>query len=50
MIKKIVAFIVLFVLIISISQTIGLGSYLLGKKEDGANIAKDIIISFIRLI
>ncbi len=47
MIKKIVAFIVLFVLIISISQTIGLGSYLFGKKEEGSNIAKDIIISFL---
>ena len=47
MIKKIVAFIVLFTLIISISQTICLGSYLFGKKEDGANIAKDIIISFL---
>lgn len=47
MIKKIVAFIVLFILIVSISQTIGLGSYLFGKKEDGANIAKDIIISFL---
>ena len=47
MIKKIVAFIVLFVFIISISQTICLGSYLFGKKEDGANIAKDIIISFL---
>jgi 1-acyl-sn-glycerol-3-phosphate acyltransferase len=47
MIKKIVAFIVLFVLIISISQTICLGSYLFGKKEEGANIAKDIVISFL---
>ena len=47
MIKKIVAFIVLFVLVISISQTICLGSYLFGKKEEGANIAKDIIISFL---
>ena len=50
MIKKIVAFIVLFVLIISISQTICLGSYLFGKKEQGANIAKDIIISFLPYI
>jgi 1-acyl-sn-glycerol-3-phosphate acyltransferase len=47
MIKKIVAFIVLFVLVISISQTICLGSYIFGKKEEGANIAKDIIISFL---
>ena len=47
MIKKIVAFIVLFILVISISQTICLGSYLFGKKEEGANIAKDIIISFL---
>jgi 1-acyl-sn-glycerol-3-phosphate acyltransferase len=50
MIKKIVAFIVLFILVISISQTICLGSYLFGKKEEGANIAKDIIISFIPYI
>jgi 1-acyl-sn-glycerol-3-phosphate acyltransferase len=47
MIKKIVSFIVLFVLVISISQTICLGSYLFDKKEEGANIAKDIIISFL---
>ncbi len=47
MIKKIIAFIVLFVLLISISQTICLGSYLFGRKEDGANIAKDIVISFL---
>lgn len=47
MIKKIVAFIVLFVLVISISHTICLGSYLFGQKEEGSNIAKDIIISFL---
>jgi 1-acyl-sn-glycerol-3-phosphate acyltransferase len=47
MIKKIVAFIILFVLVISISQTICLGSYLFGRKEDGSNIAKDIVISFL---
>ena len=47
MIKKIVSFIVLFILVISISQTITLGSYLFGNKEEGANIAKDIIISFL---
>ena len=47
MIKKIISFIVLFVLVISISQTITLGSYLFGSKEEGANIAKDIIISFL---
>ena len=47
MIKKIVAFIVLIVLIICISQTITLGSYIFGKKYEGANIGKDIIISFL---
>jgi len=47
MIKKIVAFIVLFILIVCISQTITLGSYLFGKKYEGANIGKDIIISFL---
>ncbi len=50
MIKKIVGFIVLFVLIICITQTIALGSYLFGKKEEGSNIAKDIVISFLPYI
>jgi hypothetical protein len=47
MIKKIVAFIVLFILIVSISQTITLGSYLFGKKLEGGNVGKDIIMSFL---
>jgi 1-acyl-sn-glycerol-3-phosphate acyltransferase len=46
-VKKVVAFIILFILIISISQTVTLGSYALGKKYDGANMAKNIIISFL---
>jgi hypothetical protein len=45
MIKKIVAVIVLFVLVISVSNTITLGSYLFGKETDGANISKDIILN-----
>ena len=45
MIKKIVSLIVLFILVISVSQTIGLGSYLFDKTEEGMNIAKDIVIS-----
>jgi 1-acyl-sn-glycerol-3-phosphate acyltransferase len=47
MIKKIVVFIVFFVIIFSISQTITLGSYLFDKKIEGGNIGKDIIISLL---
>jgi len=43
MIKKIVAFIILIFLFVCLSQTICLGSYLFGKKEEGSNISKDII-------
>ena len=47
MIKKIVAFILFLLLLFSISQAICLGSYLFGKKEEGTDIAKDIIISIL---
>jgi hypothetical protein len=43
MIKKIVAFIIIIFLFVCLSQTICLGSYLFGKKEEGSNISKDII-------
>jgi hypothetical protein len=45
MIKKIVAMIVLFILFLSISQTILLGSFLFNKKEEATLVAKEIIIN-----
>jgi 1-acyl-sn-glycerol-3-phosphate acyltransferase len=46
MIKKIISFIIFFILIMSTSQTITLGSYLFGKKNKGVEISKDIVLSF----
>jgi 1-acyl-sn-glycerol-3-phosphate acyltransferase len=50
MIKKIIAIIIYFILAISISQTITLGSYLFGEKNEGVKISKDIILSFMPYI
>jgi lysocardiolipin and lysophospholipid acyltransferase len=45
-IKKIIAIIVLMILVISISQTVILGSYPINKKQEAATMAKSIIMSF----
>ncbi len=50
MIKKIIGLIVLFVIFISISQTITLGSYIAGKNREGGNFAKNIILSVLPYI
>lgn len=50
MIKKIIAVIVFFILTMSMSQTITLGSYLFGKKNEGVELSKEIGLSFIPYI
>lgn len=47
MIKKVICIIVLFILLIIVSQTITLFSCLFGKTEEGVNISKDIITSIL---
>ena len=43
MIKKIIALIVFFILLLSVSQTLQLSSYLFNKNNEGSNISKEII-------
>ncbi len=45
MIKKIISLIVFFVLLLSVSQTILLGSYLFNKNKEASIIAKEIVIN-----
>jgi 1-acyl-sn-glycerol-3-phosphate acyltransferase len=50
MILKIVGFIVIFVILLSMTQTLLLGSILIGMNNQCANLVKNIIISMMPLV